>query len=74
MTDPKVTNALGITSEIKLVISFDPSTGQVNVNGPINDRLFVFGLLELAKEAINAHSVQQQKQIMVARPLPMVRQ
>jgi hypothetical protein len=62
---------LQLDNDIKLILSFDAQTGQVNVTGPINDRLFCFGLLELAKEAINAHYVQQQKQIMVARPLPM---
>ena len=60
-----------LTSEpIKLVITLDRQTGQVNVNGPINDRLLCFGLIELAKEAINANAIQQKNEIMVARPFP----
>lgn len=43
---------LGIQPQVKLTIALDPSTGQVNVNGPIGDRLLCFGLLEMAKEAI----------------------
>ena len=58
----------------KLVISFDPSTGQVNVSGPIQDRIFCFGIIELAKQAINAHAEQQAKQILVASPLIMPKQ
>ena len=65
---------IGLSSEVKLVISFDPATGQVNVNGPINDKLFCFGLLELAKEAVTKYCTQQAKQIMVARPIPVIRQ
>jgi hypothetical protein len=59
-------------TQVTLTITIDTMTGQVNVNGPINDRLLCFGLLEMAKEAINAHKVQQEKQIMVARPLSMI--
>jgi hypothetical protein len=29
--------------------------GQLNVNGPIHDKLLCFGLLELAKEAVPEH-------------------
>ena len=65
---------LGIQPQMKLTIALDPSTGQVNVNGPIGDRLLCFGLLEMAKEAINAHALQAQKQILVARPMLAVKQ
>jgi hypothetical protein len=75
MNDPlQLTKHVTAPAELKLVITLDSTTGQVNVNGPINDRIFCFGLLEMAKEAINAYSAQQQKQIMVARPFPMVKQ
>lgn len=37
---------------ITLTIEFDPDQGSVFVQGPIKDRLFCYGLLELAKEAI----------------------
>lgn len=54
--------------EAKLTITLDAMTGQVNVSGPINDRLLCFGMMELAKQAINDHAKAQQSQILVARP------
>lgn len=59
------------SAQVKLVISLD-SGGQINVNGPINDRILCFGLLEMAKDAINAHAKQQQSNILVARPRVVV--
>ena len=37
---------------VRLIIELDPQTGSVNVNGPIKDKLFCLGLLELGKKAI----------------------
>jgi uncharacterized protein YfeS len=37
---------------IRMVIDFDPRTGQVQVNGPIDNKLLALGLLELARKAI----------------------
>ena len=39
---------------IKLTITLLPD-GRLNVEGPINDQLFSFGLLEMAKDAIRDH-------------------
>jgi hypothetical protein len=46
--------------KIELVISFDQTTGQVGVSGPINDRILCYGLLEMAREAI-AKAGQEKK-------------
>jgi hypothetical protein len=53
---------------LTLTIAMNPETGQVDVNGPIGDRIFCFGLMELAKEAINNHAKDQQSRILLARP------
>jgi uncharacterized protein YfeS len=37
---------------VRMVIDFDPHTGQVQVNGPIDNKLLALGLLELARKAI----------------------
>lgn len=52
----------------QLVITFDQSNGSVNVSGPIQDRVFCFGIMELAKDAINEHAREDSKQILIARP------
>lgn len=36
----------------QLVIQYDTETGQLKVEGPIQDRLLSLGLLELAKVAV----------------------
>ena len=40
------------TPSVALVIRFDPATGSVNVEGPLDQRLFCYGLLEMAREII----------------------
>jgi len=37
----------------KLVIEF--CDGQITVNGPINDKILCFGMLEAAKDAVRTH-------------------
>lgn len=42
--------------------------GQLNVNGPLQDKMLCYGLLELAKDAIRAH--QEPPRVVVATHLP----
>lgn len=37
---------------IELKIMFDPQTGQLQVGGPINDKILCYGLLERAKDMV----------------------
>jgi hypothetical protein len=37
---------------VRMVIDFDPHTGQVQVHGPIDNKLLALGLLELARKAV----------------------
>ncbi len=45
---------------IQLVVTLD-ETGQVGVSGPIQNQMLCFGLLEMAKIAINDHAKQNQQ-------------
>lgn len=39
-------------NKVTLIIEFDPSTGNVGVNGDLTNRILVYGLLEFAKEIV----------------------
>lgn len=52
---------------IQLVIQMD-ETGSVNVSGPIQNQLLCFGLLEMAKVAIQDHAKQNQQRVQPAPP------
>lgn len=45
----------------QLVITLDPATGSVQVSGPIGNRLVCYGMLEMAKEAIQGHAPSEAK-------------
>lgn len=51
----------------QLAIMLDDA-GNVTVNGPIDNRLLIFGMLEMAKDAINNHHIAQQKRIVQVAP------
>jgi len=38
--------------KIQLVVTLDPATGNIQLTGPVNDRILVMGLLEMAKVAL----------------------
>jgi len=44
------------TPTLELKISLDQITGGISVNGPIDNPLIAYGMLELAKAAIHAHN------------------
>lgn len=55
-------------AHIQLIITMDDQ-GQVSVNGPIQNQLLSFGLLEMAKTAISEHNKQQaDKRVQLAPP------
>lgn len=39
--------------QIQVVVTFDPTTGSVNLNGPLENSILVYGLLEMGKNAYN---------------------
>ena len=51
---------------VVLTIQFDEATGQMSLNGPINNQILCFGLLELAKGVIIDVARQNQNKIVPA--------
>ena len=60
------------TTTLTLVITFDQITGQVGVNGPIQNALLCYGILESAKDAIRkfAQDQAQEKRIQPVTVMP----
>ena len=54
-------------AHIQLIITMDDQ-GQVSVNGPIQNQMLAFGLLEMAKVAIVDFNKQQQNKVQPAPP------
>lgn len=52
---------------IQLVITIEDN-GAVNVQGPIKDKLRAYGMLEVAKDAINEFHAQQAARVTVPTP------
>jgi hypothetical protein len=50
---------------IQMVITFHPTTGKIEVVGPINNRTLSYGMLEMAKEAIYDLKEKMKSQIQV---------
>lgn len=61
---------------IALTITLDQTTGQVNVNGPIDNGLLCYGLLEAAKDAIRQYAAQKAsgQRIVPAGTIPFLKQ
>lgn len=51
------------TSGVRLTIELDTSTGMLHVDGPIDNQMLCYGLLEMAKDAVRNHAVQNQRRI-----------
>ena len=39
--------------EVALIIRFNPATGHVNIEGPLDQRMLCYGLLEMAREILS---------------------
>jgi hypothetical protein len=48
-------NVQPATQRIQLTITLDQATGATSVSGPIQDKLFCYGLLELARQVIQQY-------------------
>ena len=60
---------------VSLTIVFDPASGAVAVNGPINNPMFCYGLLEMARQAIQNYAAEAAKgqRIVPANVMPMIK-
>lgn len=56
---------------VRIVIEYDPQTGQVGVNAP-QDKILAFGMLELAKQALAAQKPEE-KRIVPVGAIPGLR-
>lgn len=54
----------------KLVIEILPD-GRLNVNGPIENKMLCYGMLELAKDAIRDHAEKNRSMIVPVKTLPL---
>lgn len=63
------------SSEIKMVIYYDQMNGACRVEGPINNGMVAYGMLEMAKQAVQQHILASagDKRILPANTLPMIR-
>jgi hypothetical protein len=50
---------------VQILIEMTP-TGQVNVTGPVDNKVLCFGLLEAAKDAVREYAEQNAKRIVPA--------
>ncbi len=54
----------------RLTVTLDTATNQVNVEGPLEQRLLCFGLLEEAKKVISEFVPKQQPMVVPASVIP----
>jgi len=57
--------------ELTLTIVFNTDTGKIGVNGPIQDKVGCFGVLEVAKDAIREyHRAQEENRVQPVSVVP----
>lgn len=47
----------------KIIINYDETTGKLGLEGPIDNKILAYGLLELAKEGVRLYGEQNQRLI-----------
>lgn len=55
---------------MKLIIDFDEVTSAVSVNGPIDNKVVAFGMLEAAKDAIIEYHREKKNKIQPVGIMP----
>jgi hypothetical protein len=67
-------NSQAPSTVLTLSITLDQATGQVGVNGPIQNPMICMGMLEMAKKAIHDFSTEQAKgaRIVPAKSMPFI--
>lgn len=58
---------------IEMRIEYDEQTGAVTLNGPLDNRLLCYGLLEMAKEIVSSNKPKVQPRIVPGVALPPLR-
>jgi len=64
------------STTLTLTIVFDQMSGAVNVQGPVENALVCYGMLEAAKDAVRYHAMQraQGQRILPATAVPFLKQ
>jgi len=59
-------------AHIQLLIDFDPSSGQVNLAGPLDNRMLCYALIDMAKEIMlmQALTKASESRIVVPQVVP----
>lgn len=65
-------NGQAPSSTVVLTITLDQLTGALNVNGPIQNGLLCYGMLEAAKDAIRNMLAQSDRRIVPASMGPRI--
>ena len=62
------------STTVELKITFDQLTGQVQVNGPIQNLVLCMGMMEMAKQALHEFAKEQAKgqRIVPAKAMPFI--
>jgi hypothetical protein len=60
------------TQPITLLVTFDPLSGSVSLSGPIANKLLIYGMLEMAREAVSSFDpkkgARDEPKVLVPRP------
>lgn len=74
MSDGNGHNAQPSSGLITATVTFDPATGAVGFNAPINNEMILLYMLEKAKDAIKAFVAEQAKgqRIVPAKAMPFI--
>jgi len=63
------------STSLVLTITFDQMSGAVNVQGPVENGIVCYGMLEAAKDAIRNFAAQRaQRAILPATAMPFLKQ
>lgn len=67
-------NGHNANAVITATVTFDPATGQVGFNAPINNEMILLYMLEKAKDAVKAFIAEQAKgqRIVPAKVMPFI--
>jgi hypothetical protein len=63
------------SATVTLVISFDQLTGAIGVNAPVQNIMLCYGMLEMARQAIQNYAAEaaKERRILPANVLPMMK-
>lgn len=57
---------------ITMTIQFDPTTGAVKVDGPIDNKMLAYAILEIARDCVKDHNAARAKSPIVPVAAPVL--